>query len=73
MILKDFRDAIGDVINEAQLPVDAIYYVMKDIMLELEATYLEEVNREQIAKNLAKQSEEKENNSNENLEEIEEA
>lgn len=43
MQLKEFRDEISNVINNAQLPIDAVYYVMKDIMIELETVYYNEI------------------------------
>lgn len=39
MILNDFKNNIIKIINESSLTIDAVYYVMKDIMGDITATY----------------------------------
>lgn len=49
MILNDLRKNISDLINESQLPIDAIYYVMKDIMSEIITIYNQQIEMENAA------------------------
>lgn len=39
MVLNDFKNNIIKVINESSLTIDAVYYVMKDIMGDITTTY----------------------------------
>lgn len=39
MVLNDFKNNIIKVINESSLTIDAIYYVMKDIMGDIIEQY----------------------------------
>lgn len=39
MILNDFKNNIIEIINESNLTIDAVYYVMKDIMGDITTTY----------------------------------
>ena len=39
MILKDFRKQIEDIINQSGLPIDAVYFVLKDILNEVTQIY----------------------------------
>lgn len=56
MILRDFRIKIADIINNSQLPIDAVYYTLKDVMIEIENLYNEECYKEDL-----QQAEEREN------------
>lgn len=49
MILNNLRQQISDVINNAHLSIDAVYFVMKDIFNEIEKLYYTELQREQEA------------------------
>ena len=39
MILRDLEQKIVKVINESGLPIDAIYFIMKSLMTEIEQKY----------------------------------
>lgn len=39
MVLNDFKNNIIKVINESSLTIDAVYYVMKDIMGDIVEQY----------------------------------
>lgn len=41
MILRDLEQKIVKVINESGLPIDAIYFIMKSLMAEIEQKYSE--------------------------------
>ena len=41
MILRDLEQKIVKVINESGLPIDAIYFIMKSLMSEVEQKYHE--------------------------------
>ena len=41
MILRDLEQKIVKVINESGLPIDAIYFIMKSLMVEIEQKYNE--------------------------------
>lgn len=41
MILRDLEQKIVKVINESGLPIDAIYFIMKSLMAEIEQKYNE--------------------------------
>lgn len=49
MILNDLRKNISDLINESQLPIDAVYYVMKDVMSEIITIYNQQIEMENAA------------------------
>lgn len=59
MILNNFRQQISDIINNANLSIDAVYFVMKDIFGEIEKLYYLQLQKENEIKN--KQIEESEN------------
>ena len=50
MILRDFRKQIEDIINQSGLPIDAIYFVLKDILNEVSEIYNNEVTKEEMQK-----------------------
>lgn len=41
MLLRDLEQKIVKVINESGLPIDAIYFIMKSLMAEIEQKYNE--------------------------------
>lgn len=41
MIFRDFEQKIVKDINESGMPIDAIYFIMKNIMREIEEKYFE--------------------------------
>ena len=41
MLLRDLEQKIVKVINESGLPIDAIYFIMKSLMVEIEQKYNE--------------------------------
>lgn len=63
MVLKDLRDKVAAVINESGLPIDAVYYIIKDIYNEIDYIYKQESLAE-------KQQEDKNNQSKEEKNEI---
>lgn len=50
MILRDFRKQIEDIINQSGLPIDAIYFVLKDILNEVSEIYNNEITKEEMQK-----------------------
>lgn len=50
MILRDFRKQIENIINQSGLPIDAIYFVLKDILNEVSEIYNNEVAKEEMQK-----------------------
>ncbi len=63
MILRDLEQKIVKVINESGLPIDAIYFIMKSLMAEIEQRYNEYCRIEDAE--VAQQSVEPDNNSEE--------
>ena len=49
MQLNDLKNNIAQIINDSNLPVDAVYYVMKDIMNELTVVYNRQIEIENAA------------------------
>ena len=50
MILRKLRKQIEDIINQSGLPIDAIYFVVKDILNEVSEIYNNEVTKEEMQK-----------------------
>ena len=50
MIFRDFEQKIIKDINESGMPIDAIYFIMKNIMREIEEKYIEFCRQEDIEK-----------------------
>ena len=50
MILRNFRKQIENIINQSGLPIDAIYFVVKDILNEVSEIYNNEVAKEEMQK-----------------------
>ena len=46
MILNDLRKNITDVLNQSGLSIDAIYFVMKDVMNEIVDIYNQQVKKD---------------------------
>ena len=63
MILKDFRKQIEDIINQSGLPIDAIYFVLKDILNEVTQIY-ENVAKEEEQQQAALEEQEKKEKEN---------
>lgn len=54
MLLADTKQKVIDVLNTSNLPIDAIYYVMKEVMIDVEQTYNRVLREEENAKAQAK-------------------
>ena len=46
MILYNFRRDLENLINNSGLSIDAVYFVLKDVMSEIEDLYRQEIQRE---------------------------
>ena len=55
MIFRDFEQKIIKDINESGMSIDAIYFIMKSIMREIEEKYFEYCRMEDIEKEKAEQ------------------
>ncbi len=64
MILKDFRKQIEDIINQSGLPIDAVYFVLKDILNEVTQIYENVVKEEELQAALKEQKEKEKENTN---------
>lgn len=49
MMLDDFKNDIYRLINESTLPIDAVYYVMKDILNDVANAYNRQLEMERAA------------------------
>ena len=63
MIFRDLEQKIVKIINESGLPIDAIYFIMKSLMAEIEQRYNEYCRIEDAE--VAQQSVEPNNNNEE--------
>lgn len=61
MILRDFRKQLEKVINESGLPIDAIYFVLKDILNEATQIYENTIREEEQQQAALKEQGKKEN------------
>ena len=61
MILRDFRKQLEKVINESELPIDAVYFVLKDILNEATQIYENTIREEEQQQATLKEQEKKEN------------
>lgn len=69
MLFRDLEQKIIDNINESGMPIDAIYFIMKSLMQEIEQKYYEQCRIE----NIEKMKEETKNNvKDENIDSINE-
>ena len=50
MILRNLRKQIENIINQSGLPIDAIYFVLKDILNEVTEIYNNEIAKEEMQK-----------------------
>ena len=63
MIFRNFRKQIENIINQSGLPIDAIYFVLKDVLVEVSEIYQKEISKEdQEAAAAAQEKEEDEEN-----------
>ena len=63
MIFRNFRKQIENIINQSGLPIDAIYFVLKDVLAEVSEIYQREMSKEdQEAAVAAQEKEESEEN-----------
>lgn len=46
MILYNFRKDLENLINNSGLTIDAAYFVLKDVMSEIDSLYKEQIKRE---------------------------
>ena len=49
MLLADTKQNVIDILNASGLPIDAIYYVMREVMFEIEQTYNKVLQQEKEA------------------------
>lgn len=61
LILKELRNKIENVLNNSQLPIDAIYFVLKDVFNEVVDIYNQEIQKEEENKRQQQQEEEQKN------------
>lgn len=63
MIFRNFRKQIENIVNQSGLPIDAIYFVLKDVLAEVSEIYQKEMSKEdQEAAAAAQEKEEDEEN-----------
>ena len=63
MIFRNFRKQIENIINQSGLPIDAIYFILKDVLAEVSEIYQKEMTKEdQEAAAAAQEKEEDEEN-----------
>ena len=68
MILKDFRKQIEDIINQSGLSIDAVYFVLKDILNEVTQIYENVAKEEELQAALEEQEKkEKESTNDEDI------
>lgn len=46
MILKDLKDNLINTINSSNLSIDAVYFVLKDLMNDIDGLYQQEIQKE---------------------------
>ena len=46
MILKDLKDNLISTINSSNLSIDAVYFVLKDLMNDIDGLYQQEIQKE---------------------------
>ena len=69
LILRKFRKQMEDLINSSELPIDAIYFVLKDILNEVTQIY-ENVIREEEQQQAALEEQKKKEKEDTNDEDI---
>ena len=45
LIIEDFKQSIFDSANQSNLPISVVYYVLKDVMNEVESEYTNYINQ----------------------------
>ena len=65
MIFRNFRKQIENIINQSGLPIDAIYFVLKDVLAEVSEIYQKEMSKEDQEAAAAAQKKEKDGANNE--------
>ena len=65
MIFRNFRKQIENIINQSGLPIDAIYFVLKDVLAEVSEIYQKEMSKEDEEAAAAAQKKEKDGANNE--------
>lgn len=51
LMLNNLKQQIVNLIGESRLPIDAVYFILKDIYIEIETLYQQEIIKEQQQKN----------------------
>lgn len=69
MILRDFRKQLEKVINESGLPIDAVYFVLKDILNEATQIYENTIKEEEQQQAILEEQKKKENTNDEDINE----
>ena len=69
LVLKNLRKQMEDAINSSELPIDAIYFVLKDILNEVTQIY-ENVAKEEEQQQAILEEQEKKEEENTNDEDI---
>ena len=67
MILKNFRKQIEDIINQSGLSIDAVYFVLKDILNEVTQIYENVAKEEEQQQAALKEQKEKEDTNDEDI------
>lgn len=58
MILYQFRKQIEDIINNSGMSIDAVYYILKDVMNEVTTVYNIEIEKEELKRQEEKEQDE---------------
>ena len=58
LMLNNLKQQIADLVNKSQLPVDAVYFLFKDLYIEIENLYRQEIIKEQQQKQIEEQKKE---------------
>lgn len=56
---EEFKQNLYNLINQSNLPISNVYYVMKDVFKELEGIYLNTLQQERIKRQKIKKEENK--------------
>jgi len=67
MILKDFRKQITDIVNQSGLPIDAVYFVLKDVLNEVIQIYENAAKEEELQAALKEQGEKEKEGTNDEV------
>lgn len=60
MILRDVRKQFENIINNSNMSIDIIYFVLKDLLDEVEKIYQQEIIKEDTRKTIEQELEKKE-------------